>query len=197
MAKFVIENMQLIICQLPLFVLIHKDSKIKQVTDEQLGIREAICAIPDLLYLSQPFRIADEFGYHKFWFRALLGYYNKSATMKKRNPIPDHQTLLSGELYLFHPADHAYPAISSLFGIFDKSDSSILYLESSSSDFIHFRLWHRLPDDYCCCRRASRSELRDYIFNLASYEHLEMQHVGVSVVATRCGGFDMKSCTHL
>ena len=93
--------------------------------------------------------------------------------MKKRNHFPDHQNLLTGELYLFHPADHTCPAIGSLFGIFDKSDSSIIYLESSSWDFIHFRLWHRLPDDYCCCRRASRRELRDYIFNLASFERHE------------------------
>lgn len=117
--------------------------------------------------------------------------------MKKRNPFPDHQTLLTGELYLFHPIDRNCPAVTSLFGIFDKIADDILYLESSSSDFIHFRLWHRLSDDYCCCRRASRRELRDYIFNLACCEHLEMQHVGVSVVATCCGGFDMKSCTHL
>lgn len=96
--------------------------------------------------------------------------------MKKRNRITDHP-LLTGELYLFHPTDCACPATGSLFGIFDKSDSGILYLESSSSDFIHFRLWHRLSDDYCCCRRASRRELRDYIFNLASYESHEMQYV--------------------
>ena len=161
-----------------LFVLIHKDSKIKQVTDEQLGIRDEICAIPDLLYLSQSFRIADEFGYPKFWFRALLGYYKQSATMKKRNRFTDHP-LLSGELYLFHPTDRNCPAVTSLFGIFDKLADGILYLESSSSDLIHFRLWHRLSGDYCCCRRASRSELRDYIFNLACYESLECSTPGI------------------
>lgn len=98
--------------------------------------------------------------------------------MKKRNHFPDHQNLLTGELYLFHPTDRACPATGSLLGIFDKIADGTLYLESSSWDFIHFRFWHRLSDDYCCCRRASRRELRDYIFNLASCERLEMQHGG-------------------
>ena len=96
--------------------------------------------------------------------------------MKKRNPFPDDQNLLSGELYLFYPTSQSCPATGSVLGIFDKVADGILYLESSSSDFNHFRFWHRLPDDYCCCRRASRWELRDYIFNLACSEHLGMQH---------------------
>lgn len=33
-----------------------------------------------------------------------------------------------------------------------------------------FRLWHRLPNHYRYYRLASRSELRDFIFNLAYYE---------------------------
>lgn len=97
--------------------------------------------------------------------------------MKKRNRFTDHH-LLPGELYLFHPTDRKCPTMTILFGIFDKIADGILYLESSSCDLIHFRLWHRLPDDYCCCRLASRRELRDYIFNLASFERHEMQHVG-------------------
>lgn len=92
--------------------------------------------------------------------------------MKRRNRT-DPQAFISGDLYLFHPTDRSCPATGSLLGIFDKIADGILYLESSSCDFIHFRLWHRPPDDYCCCRRASRRELRDYIFNLACYENLE------------------------
>ena len=89
--------------------------------------------------------------------------------MKIRNQT-DHQAFISGELYLFHPTDRSCSARGSLFGIFDKIADDILYLESSSSDLIHFRLWHRLPSDYRYCRHASRTELRDYIFNLALYE---------------------------
>ena len=88
--------------------------------------------------------------------------------MKKRNRT-DHQAFISGELYLFHPTDRSCSATGSLFGIFDKIADGILYLESSSSDLIHFRLWHRLPDDYSCCRRASHREHRDYFFNLAPF----------------------------
>lgn len=95
--------------------------------------------------------------------------------MQRRNRT-DHQAFISGDLYLFHPTDRACPAAGSLFGIYDKTAEGIIYLESSSSDLIHFRLWHRLPDDCCYCRRASRRELRDYIFNLACHECLVMQH---------------------
>ncbi len=90
--------------------------------------------------------------------------------MKKRDQFPDHQNLLSGELYLFHSTDRSSPATGSLFGIIDKIADGIIYLESSSRDLRRFRLWHRLPNHYRYHRRASRSELRDYIFNLACYE---------------------------
>ena len=95
--------------------------------------------------------------------------------MKKRNRT-DHQAFIPGELYLFHPSDRSCLSTGSLFGVFDKFADSIFYLESSSWDLIHFRLWHRLPDAYCCLRRASHREGRDYFFNLALYERLEMQH---------------------
>ena len=114
--------------------------------------------------------------------------------MKIRNQT-DHQAFISGELYLFHPTDRSCSARGSLFGIFDKIADDILYLESSSSDLIHFRLWHRLPSGYRYCRHASRTELRDYIFDLALYERLEMQH-------GRCQPPhamppEIESCTHL
>lgn len=90
--------------------------------------------------------------------------------MKRRNHFTDHQNLLSGTLYLFHVSDRSCPASSSLFGIIDKTSKGIIYLESSSRDLRRFRLWHRLPNYYRYHRRASCSELRDYIFNLACYE---------------------------
>ena len=96
--------------------------------------------------------------------------------MKKRDQFPDHPNLLSGELYLFQSTDRSSSATGSLFGIVDKTSDGVIYLESSSRDLRRFRLWHRLPKHYRYHRRASRSELRDYIFNLACYECLEMQH---------------------
>jgi len=78
--------------------------------------------------------------------------------------------LLSGSLYLFHRSNPSCPAADSLFGIIDKTSNGIIYLESSSLDLRRFRLWHRLPKHSRYHRLASRSELRDYIFNLAYYE---------------------------
>lgn len=57
--------------------------------------------------------------------------------------------LIADELYLIPPPDPLCPAASSLRGIFD--------------------LWHPLPEEFVFCRRATRSELRDYVFNLAYY----------------------------
>lgn len=90
--------------------------------------------------------------------------------MKRRNQTKTHPKLLSGELYLFHHSDRSCPASNSLSGIIDKTSDGIIYLESSSLDLLQFRLWHRLPKHYRYYRRASGSELRDYIFNLACYE---------------------------
>ena len=114
--------------------------------------------------------------------------------MKRRNHSTDHHELFSGELYLFHRIDRSCSSTGSLFGIFDKIADGIIYLESSSSDLIHFHLWHCLPDDYCCCRRASRRELRDYIFNLAYYECAAMQS---SIGRTHYAARKIESCTHL
>lgn len=89
--------------------------------------------------------------------------------MEKQNGI-EEQRLIPGELYLFHRTDRSCPADSSLFGVFDREDAEAIYLESSSSDFSHFQMWHQLPEDYRYSRLASRSELRDYIFNLTCFE---------------------------
>lgn len=75
-----------------------------------------------------------------------------------------------GEVYLFHPTEMLCPADTSLWGLFDRRIGGRIYLESSSFDLCHFRLWHRLPPSYRYSRRASRSELSDYLFHLAYYE---------------------------
>lgn len=80
-------------------------------------------------------------------------------------------TLQAGELYLFHSKNPLCPASSSLWGIFDKYESGRIYLESSSLNQRSFRIRHPLPPRYRYCRLSSRSELRDYIWNLSYFEN--------------------------
>lgn len=114
--------------------------------------------------------------------------------MKRRNPFTKHPNLPSGTLYLFHRSDRRCPAADSLFGLIDKTSMGIIYLESSSRDLRRFRFWHRLPKHYRYHRLASRSELRDYIFNLAYYECAAIQ----SGIGRTCRtAHKIESCTHL
>jgi len=109
--------------------------------------------------------------------------------MKRRNHL-FCKDLHPRELYLFHRSNSSYPTAGSLFGIIDKPRMGISYLESSSRDLRRFRLWHRLPKHYRYHRRASRSELRDYIFNLAWYEcriRSEPSYEGASVSGDEIG----------
>ncbi len=80
-----------------------------------------------------------------------------------------------GEVYLFHRTDCRCPASSSLWGQYDKVCKGRLYLESSSFDLRRFRKWHVLSPRYRYCRRASRSEFRDYLFALAWSESRSLQ----------------------
>lgn len=114
--------------------------------------------------------------------------------MKRRNHFTAYHHLLSGALYLFHRSDRRCPAVNSLYGIIDKMSDGIIYLESSSRDLRYFRLWHRLPKHYRYHRRASRSELRDYIFNLACYECASIQG---SMGRTYRTARKIESCTRL
>ena len=75
-----------------------------------------------------------------------------------------------GDLYLFHPTNPRCPSTSSLWCIFDKRQNNRIYAESASRDLLTFRLWIALPTHYRYARRATRSELRDYIFNLSWFE---------------------------
>ena len=86
-----------------------------------------------------------------------------------------HQNLHStkfiiGDLYLFHPTKKHCPPRSSLWGIYDKKEGGIIYLESCTLDLRHFSLWHRLPHKYRFSRRATRRELRDYMYNMGYYD---------------------------
>lgn len=92
-----------------------------------------------------------------------------SCLLGEKSPLLSSRFIL-GEIYLFHCTNPLCPPESSLWGIFDKLDKDGIYLESSTSDLFSFRMWHPLPEVYNFCRRASRSELRDYIAAMTSNE---------------------------
>lgn len=81
----------------------------------------------------------------------------------------------AGELYLFHRSDMRCPSNNSLWGQYDKHEQGRLYLESSCLDLRTFRKWHILPSVYRYCRKANRSELRDYVCALFWSEMHNMQ----------------------
>ncbi len=85
--------------------------------------------------------------------------------MKKRR-LTANTIFRIGELYLFHPTNPHCPSSSSLWGFYDKSKYGIIYLEHSTEDLCHFRLWHCLPQCYRYYRLATRSELRDYMYSI-------------------------------
>ena len=89
--------------------------------------------------------------------------------MKKRNLISTNRFRI-GDLYLFHPSNPHCSAKTSLWGIYDKREDGIIYLESSTLNLVHFKKWHPLPEHYCYYRLATRSELRDYMYNMGYYE---------------------------
>ena len=94
-----------------------------------------------------------------------------NRTMKRETyPEPNFPQFVAGELYLFHHSDPACPADDSLWGIYDKTEENLTYLENSSTNLRTFRLWHDLPSKYISSRMATRDELRDYIYNLAFIE---------------------------
>lgn len=80
------------------------------------------------------------------------------------------ENLEPAELYLFHPSDSQCPSESSLWGLYDRCEEGVIYLEHSTTDQRHFQLWRRLPGHYLYCRLATRSELRDYMYNLGIWD---------------------------
>ena len=74
---------------------------------------------------------------------------------------------IAGEAYLFRC--HRKPTI---IGIFDKGQDGRIFLESATytSNYREFVLYQPLPLRYKLWRKAYRSELRDYMYNLAVYE---------------------------
>lgn len=92
-------------------------------------------------------------------------------------------TFVIGELYLFHPTKKYCPSHSSLWGIYDRTEDGIIYLESSTLDLRHFSIWHRLPEEYRYSRRATRLELRDYMYNMGYGDSLSrFPHINKSSI---------------
>ena len=92
--------------------------------------------------------------------------FDTDADVKRHEPNLHSLTFIVGELYLFHPTKRQCPSRGSLWGIYDKTEAGVIYLESSSRDLRHYRIRHGLSSEYRYCRRATRSELRDYMYNL-------------------------------
>ena len=92
-------------------------------------------------------------------------------------------TFVIGELYLFHPTKKYCPSHSSMWGIYDRTEDGIIYLESSTLDLRHFSIWHRLPKEYRYSRRATRRELRDYMYNMGYGDSLSrFPHINKSSI---------------
>lgn len=76
------------------------------------------------------------------------------------------QRFIVGDLYLFHPTSKKCPSYDSLWGVYNCTKDGIIQLESSSFDLRHFHIWQSLPTEFHFYRRATRSELRDYMYNM-------------------------------
>ncbi len=85
--------------------------------------------------------------------------------MKKRKLTPATKFRI-GDLYLFHTSNLCCPPQESLWGFYDKQINGIIYLEHSSHNLLHFRQRHPLSKRYRYYRLATRSELRDYMYNI-------------------------------
>lgn len=80
--------------------------------------------------------------------------------MKKRKQTQATEFRI-GDLYLFHTSNPHCPSSSSLWGLY-----GVIYLEHSSHNLLHFRQRHPLSKEYRHYRLATRSELRDYMYNI-------------------------------
>ena len=94
-----------------------------------------------------------------------------NANMKRPKQKNRQRSFVSGDLYLFHTTKRHCPARSSLWGIYDKSEQGVIYLESSTFDLQHFFLRDHLPSKYRYSRLATRAELRDYMYNMVCAEN--------------------------
>lgn len=90
--------------------------------------------------------------------------------MKKDIDVSPANLFEAGELYLFLSGSGCCSSSESLWGIYDRTEDGVIYLESSTLDMRLFDIWHPLPEGYFYSRLATRSELRDYMYNLGCCE---------------------------
>ena len=90
--------------------------------------------------------------------------------MKKLNDVKAIESLVAGELYLFSTIGEQSRQQNTLLGVFCDVVDDTIYLESSTHDYCNYSLWHPLPIEYCRFRIATRSELRDYMYALGTWE---------------------------
>lgn len=108
------------------------------------------------------------------WRIVFTNQINNNAKMKKLSKAYPVEAFESGELYLFHPTKRNCPSADSLWGVYNRCEDGLIYLESSTLDMHSFARWSALPTNYRYSRPASRSELRDYMYNLGWTESREM-----------------------
>ena len=97
----------------------------------------------------------------------------KLYNMKKRT-LTSKSTFRVGDLYLFHSSNPHCPPATSLWGFHNKTTNGVIYLEHSTLDLRHFRLWHNLSKRYHYYRLATRDELRDYMYSLAIWDSFSL-----------------------
>lgn len=100
--------------------------------------------------------------------------------MKKRRICSNAQFRI-GDLYLFHPCNPFCPPEESLWGFYDRTSMDNIYLEHSTIDHNHFMLSHKLPKRYRFYRLATRSELRDYMYNLGVWETMYFDYIRINL----------------
>ena len=84
-----------------------------------------------------------------------------------QKPLLTQEVLQLGELYLFHPTKPLGPEGESLWGIVGEIEEQCIVLESCTINQRDFGFNQPLSPHFSYARRASRTELRDYAYNLA------------------------------
>lgn len=96
---------------------------------------------------------------------------NPEQTLLEKRAVDElERELQTGELYLFTPIGDNDRESQKMWAIFAESAACGVWLETATTDFKNFRHWSCLPEGWCCCRRATRDELRDYAYSLAIFE---------------------------
>ena len=115
---------------------------------------------------------AAEFVILEVGFAHFLLIYKNCAIWKIRD-----YTLL----YLFNSSNPQCLPNTSLWSIYDKTKNGIIHLELHSFDLEHFRSQFILPKHYRFHRLATRSELRDFMYNFGVFWREEIYNYRLCV----------------